>query len=158
MGNIWMVSNGEKDEDLPVLASFLLLQINTLTRTNLREKRIYLACTFRLQSTISGSQGRSQNQNPWRKAAYWLSQRLIVQLAFLYSHTSQDHHLSRDGTVHSGLGPSTSINIQDNPPQTRPQPILIWEIPQCSFPSLGTIDSDKLTVKVSYNNPTDHNV
>lgn len=67
MGNIWMVSNGEKDEDLPVLASFLLLQINTLTRTNLREKRIYLACTFRLQSTISGSQGKNSRQEPESK-------------------------------------------------------------------------------------------
>lgn len=50
----------------------------------------------------------------WRLLAAWLTGwHMLGHL----SSTAEDH-LLRDGATHSGLGPPTSINHQDNPPQT----------------------------------------
>lgn len=51
-------------------------------------------------------------QEQWKKAAYWLA---LNGLLILLNHTTQDH-LPYDGTIHSELGPLTSIISQENVP------------------------------------------
>ena len=71
------------------------------------EKKEIMSSPSRLHSITGGSQGR----NHGRKGS----------LAFqLLPYTTQAH-LPRNGSVHSGLGPPTSISNQENVSQTCPQ-------------------------------------
>lgn len=47
-------------------------------------------------------------QRPWRNASYWLA---FFGLLRLLSYRTQCHHLSRNGSGHTGLCCPTSINI-----------------------------------------------
>jgi hypothetical protein len=94
-----------------------LAVINIKTQGNLERRGFILAYS---PSSRGGSQGRKSRQElkqkPWGSVAYWLPPQ---GLPGLLSSTTQDH-LLRSGTVHSNLGPSTSI-IKKMSPQNCPQ-------------------------------------
>lgn len=62
---------------------FSIAVLNTMTRSNQREERVYLVCTSTLEPITEEKQGRNSDRNlgqePGRKAVYWLA-----QLTFLY--------------------------------------------------------------------------
>lgn len=87
-----------------VFISFLLLG-KSLTKSNLGEERIYLACTSRLQLITEGSQSKNLKQKPHRITACWLSH-THPQLAVLYCPWSGNHN---------ELDPLTSTNNKTIP-------------------------------------------
>ena len=94
--------------DLTTTKPWLLCQFafcccdKTLTKWNLREKSISLI--YRLEP-IKGSQGRNSRQRPWKNTSYWLVSHGSFSLLFYKT----QNHLSVGATVHSEMGPPTSI-------------------------------------------------
>lgn len=95
--------------------SWLLLLYETLCPKQLAEERVYLAYDCPLQFIIKESQGSNLSragtwsqelmQSPWRRVTCWIA---FHGLFRLIPYTTQDHH-PRNGTTHSGMGPSPSI-------------------------------------------------
>lgn len=72
-------------------------------------------------------------QKPWSNGAYWLVySSLISHLSYI-----AQVNLLRDGTAHSGLSCSTTINKQEIVAEICPRTNLIKSIPQVSFLSPG---------------------
>lgn len=102
--------------------------INTKTKNNLGRRNHFLFRSYKLKSIFKSEQELKAGTWEWelkqklqRNTAYWLSPHGL--LSYL-SNTTQAH-LLRDGTAHSGLGPSPSTSNEENTLQTCSQAKMI---------------------------------
>lgn len=118
-----------------------------MTKSNLREERLYLANISRSQSSLKEVRAGAQ---AWTEAeavkeCCLLTPFLIhVQLGLFYTFQT---HLPRDGVAHIGLGPPTSLKNQGNLSQMWVQASVICEVFHLRF--LVTLVFVKLTIKVN---------
>lgn len=88
------------------------------------EERVYSSC--RLQFIIEGSQGKNLRQEPKAET------NRETQLTGLFScfAYATEASVSRGSTVHSGMGPPTSINNKENAQKHTSRATIILEFPR----------------------------